>query len=101
MDVHGSEGDAAMRDPLVRGVSAGLILALPILIHVASATSSVASPSARPIGSVVVSLGLVEAVVAVGLWLAGKARCRLASSEPIDLGRTAFTTSLNAEALPG
>jgi hypothetical protein len=90
-----------MRDPLLRGVSAGLILALPILIYVASATSAVSSSTNTPLRSAVVSLGLAEAVVGVGLWLAIKARRRLASAELIDLGRTGFATPLNAEALPG
>jgi hypothetical protein len=92
-----------MRDPLVRGVSAGLILALPILIHVVSATSSAASPSGTPLRSIsaVASLGLAEAVVGVGLWLAGHARRRLASADPIDLNRTAFATALNADPFPG
>jgi hypothetical protein len=70
-----------MRDPLVRWLSAGLILALPILIHVASATSSSSDLSsssrivADPVGAVV--LGLVEVVVAVGIWLATCERRRL------------------------
>jgi hypothetical protein len=71
-----------MRDPLVRWLSAGLILALPILIHVVSATSmssDLSSSSSRivadPVGAVV--LGLVEVVVAVGLWLAACERRRL------------------------
>jgi hypothetical protein len=90
-----------MRDPLVRGVSAGLILALPILIYVASATSATASPSGTPFRSVVASLVLAESVVGVGLWVAIKARRRLASADPIDLGQTGFATSFNAEAIPG
>jgi hypothetical protein len=70
-----------MRDPLVRWLSAGLILALPILIHVVSATSmsSDLSSSSRivadPVGAAV--LGLVEVIVAAGIWLAVCERRRL------------------------
>jgi hypothetical protein len=72
-----------MRDPLARWLSAGLILVLPILIHVVSATSaastdlsSLSSPRAiDPIGALV--LGLVEALVATGIWMAARQRQRL------------------------
>jgi hypothetical protein len=72
-----------MRDPLARWLSAGLILALPILIHIVSATSaastnlsSLSSPRAiDPIGALV--LVLVEALMATGIWMAARQRQQL------------------------
>ena len=77
-----------MRDPLVRWASAGLILALPVLIYVASATSTVVpaeEPRALALASV---LGPVEVALALGLWLASRERRRLTPSqgEPRPLG---------------
>jgi hypothetical protein len=82
-----------MRDPLVRWALAGLILALPVLIYVASATST-ALPAEEPrMLAVAAVLGPVEAALGLGLWLASRERRRLASSrgEPrsFGLGRTA------------
>lgn len=79
-----------MRDPLVRWASAGLILALPVLISVASATS-LAAPAEQPRALALAGvLGPVEAVLAVGLWLASRERRRLgAAARPLGLGRAA------------
>lgn len=80
-----------MRDPLVRWASAGLILALPVLMYVASATSASAPtepPRALALASV---LGPVEAALGLGLWLASRERRRLGAAQggarPLRLGR--------------
>lgn len=80
-----------MRDPLVRWASAGLILALPVLIYVAAATS-VAAPAEQPrILALAGVLGPVEAALGIGLWLASRERRRLGamqgSARPLGLGR--------------
>jgi hypothetical protein len=83
-----------MRDPLVRWAMAGLILALPVMIFVASATSVAAPPGEdRAALATAAVLGLVEAAVGLGLWLASRERRRLGASQgapgPIALGRSA------------
>lgn len=81
-----------MRDPLVRWASAGWILALPVLIYVASATSVVAPPleETRTLALAGV-LGPVEAALGIGLWLASRERRRLGAARgaarPLDPGR--------------
>lgn len=64
-----------MRDRYVRRVCAGLILAIPILIHLASPSSSsgattIGSARRFPIGPILAS----EGFLAVGLALAWRAR---------------------------
>ncbi len=80
-----------MRDPLVRWASAGLILALPILIYVAAATSIAAPPEQPRALALAGVLGPVEAALGVGLWLASRERRRLGSAQgaarPLGLGR--------------
>ena len=82
-----------MRDPLVRWAMAGLILALPVLIFVASATSVAAPPGERRVLATAAVLGPVEAAMGLGLWLASRERRRLGASQgapgPIGLGRAA------------
>ena len=87
------KGRRAMRDPLVRWASAGLILALPVLISVASATSLAAPPEGPRALALAGVLGPVEAVLAIGLWLASRERRRLGAARgaasPFGLGRAA------------
>jgi len=94
-----------MRDPVARWASAGLILALPILIHIASATASGLSLTDFANRSRAGALGLAEAVLAVGLWVAARARRRLVADdgrdEPFELGRTPFTPARKADPLVG
>src|SRR4051812_10283365 len=71
------EGRRAMRDPLVRWASAGLILALPVLMYVAAATSVVASAEKPRVLALAGVLGPVEAALGIGLWLASRERRRL------------------------
>jgi hypothetical protein len=81
-----------MRDPLVRWASTGLILALPVLIIIASATSTVAPAEGPRALALAAALGPVEAALGLGLWLASRERRKLASSlrgepRPVGLGR--------------
>jgi hypothetical protein len=80
-----------MRDPLVRWMSAGLILALPVLIYLASVTSYAASPDEPRSLALAGVLGPVEAALGVGLWLASRERRRLGAmrgeARPFGLGR--------------
>jgi hypothetical protein len=80
-----------MREPLVRWASAGLILALPVLIYVAAATSVVVPAEKPRVIALAGMLGPVEAVLGLGLWLASRERRRLGSMQgaarPIGLGR--------------
>jgi hypothetical protein len=72
-------------------MSAGLILALPVLIYLASATSYAASPGGPRALALAGVLGPVEAVLGFGLWLASRERRRLGAmrgaARPFDLGR--------------
>jgi hypothetical protein len=72
------EGLRVMRDPLVRWALAGLILALPVLISLAGATS--AAPDLDDQRALAGVLGPVEAALAVGLWLASRERRRLGAA---------------------
>ncbi len=71
-DVQTREGRRAMRDPLVRWAMAGLILALPVMIFVASATSVAAPPGENRVLATAAVLGPVEVAIGLGLWLASR-----------------------------
>ena len=80
-----------MRDPLVRWASAGLILALPVLISVAAATSVVVPAEKPRVLALAGVLGPVEVALGLGLWLASRERRRLGAlqvaARPVGLGR--------------
>src|SRR4051812_28562611 len=61
MEVLDRKGRRAMRDPLARWASTGLILALPFLIYVATATSVAAPPEEPQALALAGVLGPIEA----------------------------------------